>query len=161
MKRKIISLIALLTVSTASFAESESIRFKPNTFEKTQEQKDKEAYDWMFNPMSSHVTREQWEDILNENEENRIKELEQKRFGQAKVITIDTRDKESCVSIQSRLRETSSVEDKSIDELCSYDSQNPYVSVMVKDEYQTEGISFNEEDGFINDFILDECCSFC
>ncbi|EQC44190.1 DUF3943 domain-containing protein [Bacteriovorax sp. Seq25_V] len=144
MRKNIISILAILTISTSAFAEREKITFKPQSYQVSEEEQKRLDYEWMFNPLSKHMTREEWNNVVQEMDAERELKEKQRVFGQAKVITIDTRDKRSCEEIQQSLRSNSSLDSSTIDNLCAIDKSNPYVSVMVKDEYQTDGISFSE-----------------
>ncbi|EQC50281.1 PF13084 domain protein [Bacteriovorax sp. BSW11_IV] len=89
--------------------------------------------EWLFNPVSRFVTKDQWQDILEDSREQQRERL----FQKANMITIDTRDQKSCREVQRRLINNPDVSRTDIATLCEYDEENPYSTIVVVDgEYR-------------------------
>lgn len=119
--------LCLLALASASFA-NDDIKIDP----------------MLFNPASRFVNQEQWERIVDESLESKQNNLiRERRFGTAKVITVDTRDQEACRRVESELNQFSN-SNNIVYDLCKYNSNSPYSTVTVYDNpYESKGISYN------------------
>jgi len=118
----------LLSTSTLSFANEEDFKIDP----------------WVMNPASRFVTQDQWQDILDETrKEEELRVKRERQFGQAKVVTIDTRDQASCLKLKSRLEQAGSAANEQLKDICVQDEENPYTSVMIQNDQYRQRISFD------------------
>jgi hypothetical protein len=103
--------------------------------------------DFAFNPSSRYVSEEKWKAIINDSLDKREKQNKQERmFGKAKVITVDTRDKKSCREIEEQISQYSNSSDEEFD-LCGIDPSKPYSTITVyENPYESKGVSYGSLD---------------
>lgn len=112
---------------------------------RAQEEADFKIDPFLFNPVSKFVTKEQWKEItddLNEQREQKIKH--ERMFGQARMLTVDTRDQASCLKLRDQLEKNSALSSDELDSFCKEDAKSPYSSVLVTESYESKGIIFSE-----------------
>lgn len=144
ISKKIVPL-ALITLISMSTFSSEKFEFTAKTYEKTQQQTEQEKLEWLMHPAANHLSREKWDEIIDgQREQKERKQTAERMFGQAKVITIDTRNQKVCNDIKHQLERSSNIGNDQILGLCETDEKSPYVTVMAHDEYQSQGVSFSE-----------------
>ncbi len=68
----------------------------------------------------------------------------EKRYQQVNVLTVDTRDEESCYQIAVTLRNEGAIGPEEFAHFCDQDSNNPYVSVAVVGDYTTIGVNYSD-----------------
>ncbi|MDD0853323.1 DUF3943 domain-containing protein [Halobacteriovorax sp. GB3] len=142
MKVKALLAGLLLAQSITGFSADLDFKFgsKEHLQELEKQRQIKEQREWMFNPMSSFVSKEKWEEI----NDNIQQENEQKRkFSQGRVITIDTRDQKACRAIQEELENKGQALAQT-QSMCDLDKENPYSSVIIVDGEQRRPIEFGD-----------------
>ncbi len=91
---------------------------------------------WLMNPMSKYISKDKWNEMMDDvHEERQKREAQERMFSKGKLITIDTRDKRTCKQVQDSLRK-SNYRGQDVESLCDQDIKNPYTSVFLVDEYR-------------------------
>lgn len=105
-----------------------------------EEQEEKERLKWMMNPLSAYINQEDYEDIIANSNQN----INDKRYGKGRIITIDTRDQEGCHAIQSELLKEAHKKENNLESMCDLDEQSPYSSVVVVDNQSKIPLTFDK-----------------
>jgi hypothetical protein len=131
LKSLFISTLLLTNIATTTYANndfSESEKIDP----------------WLFSPMSRFMKEDEWNDMLDEMHEEKVrKEKQERMFGRGKVVTIDTRDTKRCNEIRIGLERSPNVNQADLDKLCVKDDKNPYSSIVIVDDQYRMPISLD------------------
>lgn len=93
-----------------------------------EEKLDKE---WMFNPLSQYISREDWNEVLNETLDNPTpRKNEDRQFQKAQVITVDTRDQKACQNVQEQFVQLVDEVNDDLENLCEINHHHPYASFV-------------------------------
>jgi hypothetical protein len=94
--------------------------------------------DWKYSSLSKYVSKDRLEEIISDSERDEKK----RNFVKSKVVTIDTRDKDTCLKIQRSLRKQNVMEHEQLKTLCLTDEDNPFINLFIENEKFDNEISF-------------------
>ncbi len=142
MKHLLIALALLTTNAFAGldFKYGEGEHSLENIQKRQQEEEElRKEQEWLFNPLSPFIEREDYEEVISgaaANEEDRL-------YGRGRIITIDTRDQRGCETIKSDLIMGNNSKRRDLEHLCDQDEANPYSSVVIVENELDKPLSFD------------------